>query len=230
MKKLREKPLIRRTLKSVQYLFLIIIGYVIIMLIGHFIPSQRHSHQNHTDESIEIYLISNGVHTDFVLPTKTAHMDWTTIFNPRDNPQHIENQWISIGWGDRNFYLNTPTWADLTASTAFYALSGLSQSAMHVSYEPDITVNHCQKCRKIRIDSAQYQQIIAHILSSLPHTAQQTAIQNAHYYNNDAFYPAVGSYNLFYTCNTWVNNGLKKANIKTALWTVTDFGTLKSRE
>jgi hypothetical protein len=44
------------------------------------------------------------------------------------------------------------------------------------------------------------------------------------YGKHAAFYEAKGSYNLFYTCNTWANQALKAANQKAALWTVLDKG------
>ena len=44
------------------------------------------------------------------------------------------------------------------------------------------------------------------------------------YGENDAFYEAVGSYNLFYTCNTWTNNALKAMHTDAALWTITEQG------
>ncbi|HXU27639.1 MAG TPA: DUF2459 domain-containing protein, partial [Bacteroidia bacterium] len=37
--------------------------------------------------------------------------------------------------------------------------------------------------------------------------------------DNDSFYEAVGVYGLFYTCNTWANNGLKYCGQKACLWT-----------
>ncbi|AWY19173.1 DUF2459 domain-containing protein [Moraxella bovis] len=140
----------------------------------------------------------------------------------------MADNWVSIGWGDRDFYLNTPTWADLQADTAFNALFGLSTSVLHVSFEPDKTVQTCQKCRKITLTPHQYQGIIAHIRATLP-AERPFAISNARYWHNDAFYPAVGSYNAFYTCNSWVNHGFQKADVKTALWTVLDIGVIKER-
>ena len=49
---------------------------------------------------------------------------------------------------------------------------------------------------------------------------------DAVYGNHDIFYEAKGSYNLFYTCNTWTNSALKAANQKASLWTVYDKGIL----
>ncbi|MFM7854609.1 MAG: DUF2459 domain-containing protein [Flammeovirgaceae bacterium] len=47
------------------------------------------------------------------------------------------------------------------------------------------------------------------------------------YWDNDSFYEAKGTYNLFFTCNTWVNEGLKKAGLKACLWTPFDSGLLR---
>ena len=44
------------------------------------------------------------------------------------------------------------------------------------------------------------------------------------YGNDDAFYEANGTYNLFKTCNTWANNGLKACEKKAALWTPFESG------
>lgn len=230
MKLLKTPYFPRLTLKLLKYWVIFIVIYMTIMSLAHFIPNQFNHHTlNQYDSNIDIYIVSNGVHSDFILPTQTAHIDWTHIFNPHDTLNKTADTWISIGWGDRAFYLNTPTWADLTAKNAFNALSGLSDSAIHISYEPYQHIEMCQKCRKITISTAQYKTIIEHIRSSLPHATQQMTIANIHYWQNDAFYPAIGSYNLFYTCNTWVNNGLKKANIKTALWAILDFSVIHKR-
>jgi len=52
-------------------------------------------------------------------------------------------------------------------------------------------------------------------------------IEGYSYGSNDAFYEAKGSFSCFKTCNTWTNQTLKKAEIKTAIWTPFDSGILK---
>ena len=42
------------------------------------------------------------------------------------------------------------------------------------------------------------------------------------YGKSDKFYEANGTYNLFYTCNTWTNNSLKSAGLKACAWTLFD--------
>lgn len=215
-------------LKSIAYFIATLLIYGVLMSCATFLPSQMREHTlAHDEPSVEIYVVSNGVHADFVLPTTTGDVDWTVVFDPADTKNGKADNWLAVGWGDREFYLNTPNWSDLTAKTALKALSGFSTSAIHVSYEPDELVKNCTKCRHIRLSHAQYQRISEHIRASLPSSNRQTPIAHAHYWDNDAFYPAQGSYNAFYTCNSWVNNGLKKAGVKTALWTVTDTGLIQ---
>ncbi|MCU0952833.1 MAG: DUF2459 domain-containing protein [Burkholderiaceae bacterium] len=88
---------------------------------------------------VPVYLRTNGVHADLVLPVQAPH-DFTHLF-PRAalidlarEPSLLPFNWIAFGWGDRGFYLNTPTWADLDAVTAWRALTAQGPSAMHVEY------------------------------------------------------------------------------------------------
>ena len=46
--------------------------------------------------------------------------------------------YISIGWGDKGFYLDTPTWAELKLSTALIAGFGLGNAALHITYYDEI--------------------------------------------------------------------------------------------
>lgn len=182
-----------------------------------------------SDDNVSIYLWSNGVHTDFVVPTVSDHQDWSAIFSPSDVKDGQARAWTAIGWGDKGFYLNTPTWAELKASTALKAVSGTSSSAMHVTFYDENQVANCQNCAKLSITPAQYQKLIAHIKNDITWQNGQAHVidTTAQYGETDAFYEAQGSYFLFYTCNTWVNEGLKAMGVPSALWTITDKGILR---
>lgn len=177
-------------------------------------------------DDVTIYLLSNGVHTDFVVPTTTAQKDWSATFRPELVRDGVRRDWLAIGWGDKGFYLNTPTWAELKASTALWAVSGFSSSAIHTTYYDEQALTACDKCAKITISQAQYQTLIEHIEEALDtKNAQPIFITtDAVYGDSDAFYEGQGSYFLTYTCNTWVNVGLQKMGLPAALWTVTDTG------
>ena len=175
-----------------------------------------------------IYILSNGVHTDIVVPTSSSLINWSEYI-PYENTSSKtpELGLLAFGWGDKGFYLNTPTWADLTFSTAFKAATGLSTSAMHCTYYKSLKKS--DNCIPLNISPSQYQQLISYILESflLDANSKPVHIPNNYYGTNDAFYEGVGTYSLFYTCNTWANQALKAADQKACLWTLFDFSILK---
>lgn len=176
-------------------------------------------------KSIPIYILSNGVHTDIVVPLKNEIKDWSqdiSYLNTKAKDSTRKN--LAFGWGDRGFYLDTPTWADLKVSTALNAITGLSLSAMHVTFYGDLKEDAL--CKKILISTSQYEKLIHYFESIflLNSKGKKQQIGNHSYGLHDAFYEAKGSYNLFYTCNTWANQALKSAHQKSALWTVFDKG------
>jgi hypothetical protein len=61
---------------------------------------------------IAIYACDNGIHTDLVLPIAAAGIDWRQLLRPPMDAGTMAPSHVSIGWGSRDFYINTPTWAD----------------------------------------------------------------------------------------------------------------------
>jgi len=79
------------------------------------------------------------------------------------------------------------------------------------------------------IDSVQYQTLIDFVKSSLEYSVENQPIvirTNAQYGDSDAFYEAKGAYSMFYSCNTWTNEALKKANMPAGIWATLDKGIL----
>jgi uncharacterized protein (TIGR02117 family) len=173
------------------------------------------------ENGVEIFISSNGVHTDVIVPVKNSEKDWTMKIHPEDfKPSLLPFQYLSFGWGDRRFYLNTPTWADLKASTALNALFMGGATVMHVSYLNRRPVLD-KYTRSVHLSGKQYQDLIKYIEGSFKTDAagNYLLVKGYHYTNsNDNFYEARGSYYFFRTCNTWTNSALKHAGVKTALW------------
>ena len=178
---------------------------------------------------IDIYVRTNGVHTDVVLPAQSSERDWYQTI-PAADLHRIEGQteYISFGWGDKGFYLDTPTWADLKFSTALIAATGLGSTAMHL--EAVAKPQESESIRKVRISPAQLQALIAHIDRSFEYDAQGKIIKintTANYNDHDAFYEAKGRYSIFTTCNEWTRDGLSKAGIRTSVFTPMDNGVMQ---
>ncbi|WP_345162176.1 TIGR02117 family protein [Nibribacter koreensis] len=204
------------------YVFLSICAFVLVYFLVAFILSRWGvDKEPQTRQEVTMYILTNGVHTDLVVPVKHELFDWNKFINYQHTKgKDSTHNWVAFGWGDKGFYLETPTWADLKVSTAFKAATGLSNSAIHATFYKDM--QESADCKRIQISVQQYNRLIKFIKTRFDLDAKGKPIHiqtNANYGLNDAFYEAKGSYNLFYTCNTWANNGLKASGQKASIWT-----------
>lgn len=221
--------IIKKLLKYTAIFVLSLMTYLLIVTLLSFISVNEDLVEN--QKEIPIYILTNGVHTDIVLPLKSEHYDWTNkLKSEHTKAKDSTYQYVALGWGDKGFYLVTPTWADLKASTAIKAASGLSTSAMHVTFYKHLKEN--QSCKKIQISVESYKKLITFINESFQtKSGEFLKIEtDAVYGKHDVFYEANGSYSLFYTCNSWANQALKAANQKAALHTLTDTGIFRHYE
>lgn len=218
------KTILMYILKVLGIILGIVIIYVILGLLIPYIPvSAKDDGQK---KEIPIYIYTNGVHTDIVMPVKNDLQDWSRkIPFANTKSKKTDYQYIGIGWGDKGFYLDTPTWADLKFSTAIKAAFWLSDSAMHCTYYD--TMKEGDDCKMIMISRNQYQNLVKFVEDKFDRNQNGNFMlipTDAVYGDNDAFYDAKGTYSFLYTCNTWSNNALKAAGQKAALWTPSDFG------
>ena len=179
------------------------------------------------EKPIAIYIKTNGVHTDIVVPVNNSVKDWRDqIKFEHTRSKDTTYQFIGFGWGDKGFYLNTPQWSDLKVSTALNAAFYLGTSAMHATFYKNLNEN--KNCFKVYISAENYKMLTTYIENSFQQNANgNTILINAPTYgDHDSFYEANGRYSLFYTCNSWANQALKSANQKAAFWTLTDTGIL----
>lgn len=221
--------IIKKLLKYLAIFILSLLTYLLIVTLLSFVSVNEDFAEN--QQEIPIYILTNGVHTDVVLPIKNEHYDWSNQLKfEHTKSKDTTYQYVAFGWGDKGFYLETPTWADLKASTALKAATGLSSSAMHVTFYKHLKEN--KSCKKIQISLENYQNLIAFINESFQ-TKSRDFLKietDAVYGKHDVFYEAKGSYSLFYTCNSWANQALKAANQKAALWTISDSGIFRHYE
>lgn len=133
--------------------------------------------------------------------------------------QDTSMRYLGFGWGDKEFYLETPTWADLKFKTAIQAVFGSGSAAIHTTFYPMVAAG--PDCIKINLSKAQYLKLICYIDRSFLKDGAGNYIRIGvpGYGYHDAFYDAKGRYSLFYTCNTWTNDGLKICRQRACLWT-----------
>ncbi|BEV03974.1 TIGR02117 family protein [Chryseobacterium gambrini] len=206
----------------------IIVGIVVLYVaLGYFLPFIEVSAKDDGQKKeIPVYIYTNGVHTDIVMPVKNEIQDWSTkIPFSNTKSKSTDYNYVGVGWGDKGFYLDTPTWADLKFSTAFKAAFWLSESAMHCTFYK--TMKEGDDCKKIMISKDQYKKLVDFVDAKFDKNQNgnyNLVPTNAVYGNDDAFYDAQGKYSFLNTCNTWANDALKAADQKAAFWTPSGYG------
>jgi uncharacterized protein (TIGR02117 family) len=209
------------------YTFGVLFGLILLYLLASYVLSRISVNRNQmsSDNDIEIYILTNGVHTDIVMPVKSNEIDWSKLIKFENTlSKDTLMKYIAFGWGDKGFYLETPNWSDLKASVAFKAMFYLGKSAMHTTFYKEM--NESETCVKIKVSKAEYARLMQYLLEGFQKDSSEGVIHiKGHSYGeNDAFYEAKGVYGLFNTCNTWTNNGLKYCGQKACLWTPFDKG------
>ncbi|MBT6274741.1 MAG: TIGR02117 family protein [Chromatiales bacterium] len=186
-------------------------------------PANREAPPPPAESSVTIYLVSNGVHVDFVLPVNHHDVTWTRQFPFSDFKDAPENaEWVAVGWGDREFYLHTRRWSDLTIARAFGAVSGSHGALLHVTYLKGAWLR--SPLWKVQLSPGQYQRLAAYVrdTASLDHNGVAVAAA-AGYGRIDAFFEAAGQYSPLNTCNAWVGQGLREAGVTVSRWTPFDW-------
>lgn len=171
---------------------------------------------------IIVFVSSNGVHTGIGLPLVTDAMDWRPLVpagHLRDPA--IAATHIVIGYGHRDFYLNTPSWGQLSLATAADAAFGNGPALLHVAHlagpaeGPDLWA--------ITLTADQYRRLAGHVASHFSRDAGGATIPliGRGYGPHDVFYEATGGFDAIYNCNEWTGRALRVAGVRMGVWTPT---------
>ena len=189
---------------------------------GSSIPRNRDWRE--TPGGVEIMIESNGVHTGIIMPLVTPQKDWRKDFPSSDlTASYDPYTHVSVSWGERQVFLETPTWADLSPITVLRVIGIGGDGLLHVAHY--VRPAPGDNIRPLRISVTEYVRLIARIEASLPSFA--TRQRHRGYDVNDVFYDAPGRYTAHNTCNQWTSNTLAAAGIRTGWWTPFAGGVMK---
>lgn len=220
---LKKKRKILLTIISLPILLSItIFVYGVMTILGGIIPINT---GRVTPEKGEIiYLLNNGYHVALALPRDSC--PYSEVF---DIPLNLSKDggFFYFGWGDRQFYLGTPTVRNINWSMAIKALFIPSPSVLEVLFIHNILpdqpgVSSILVTENELSDLYKYIQKSFMDTKSLPEQISPEYIDQAFY--GSIFFEAGGFYSLFYTCNNWTSNILKQAGLDTHLWTPSTWG------
>ncbi|MDX6189898.1 TIGR02117 family protein [Flavobacterium sp. Fl-318] len=215
----------KKALKILLKSILFFLGFVLLYIATAFVLSKiTVDKEPDTKPEVQIFILTNGVHTDIVMPVKNDQIDWSQQVQFKNTKAADSTyNYIAMGWGDKGFYLETPDWSDLRASVALKAATGLGKTAIHTTYYRQMKLG--DDCKSMMISKEQYSRLIAYVTASFQKDSSGNFIPiktDANYSRTDAFYEANGSYSLTHTCNTWANNALKASGQKCCFWTPMD--------
>ena len=192
---------------------LIVAGYGAAGMIGGTIPTNADWRE--PAQGVPIWIEDNGVHTDIVMPKVAAGVDWRDLAKPGDiaDPRYAAFDHVAIGWGERAFFLDTPTWWDVRPRTIIAAAVGSDATLLHVEHVPRPVVSN--DVRMIRLTPEQYRRLADFISTSV--------VTGGRHYRGyagyDVFYEARGHYDAVRTCNDWTGDALRHAGVRIGAWT-----------
>ncbi|MFN2431030.1 MAG: DUF2459 domain-containing protein [Cryomorphaceae bacterium] len=213
--------IMRKILKGIVILVMIPLSYLLISLALSLVTVNTEGGEAPSNKSI--YLTTNGVHLGIVMPKQ--HLDSMLLSGLKRDP---DDAYFAFGWGDENFYLNTPTWADLTFRNAFHALFFKSSTLVHVTRYRQVQEDWIE----VKLSETELEKLNTYVLETyaLSEHGEKVILENQGYTTRDEFYKATGNYSFLKTCNTWVNTGFKRSGLKACYWTPFDFALIGKYE
>jgi uncharacterized protein (TIGR02117 family) len=167
---------------------------------------------------VDVYLVTNGVHVSVWLPTTRPERDWSRWLPPEVPAR--PGGYVAFGWGDHDFYLEVPTWDDLTAGVALRGAFWPTRSAMRATAYtgPPIAGEHVHR---VSLNPERYRSLVEFVERGFERNGSGEPILLAApgYGATDRFFEGRGRYHLFQTCNTWANGAVKAMGQRAALWT-----------
>jgi uncharacterized protein (TIGR02117 family) len=187
--------------------------YAVAGLVGGAIPANRGWRP--PAQGVTIFVETNGVHTGIVVPKVAAGVDWRPLARPEHlrDPRYARYDHLSFGWGERTFYLETPTWWDVKPGTVLAAMIGSERTLVHLDHVPRPRAE--PEVRPIVLTEAQYRRLAAFLSASVAPGGERLP----GYFGYDAFYAAKGRYSGLRTCNEWTGAALRHAGVRVGAWT-----------
>jgi uncharacterized protein (TIGR02117 family) len=220
-------PLIRRAgriaRRALAWFALAIGLFMLAAWVGSSIPRNA-AWREPDDGGVTILIETNGVHTALVLPLVTPIKDWRRDFPAKDlaAPARPYTH-VSVSWGEREVFLDTPTWWDLSPVTAARVAGLGGDGLLHVSLY--VRPAPASYIRPLRLRDAEYSALVDVVSRQLGR--DWPGPSHPGYGRSDVFYDTGGRYTVTRTCNQWTSDMLAAAGVRTGWWTPFAGGVMK---
>jgi len=153
--------------------------------------------------NINLFVVKDNIHSDFIFESKY----WKGLFD-------TNKKYVIIGWGDRKIFLETSSWDKLKPINFIKAFFGLNPSIIRIEYVDELPIN--KKIKKYKINKSQLSILRNYVLVSFKSFKKIKKLKT--YYQKGDFYSSSLRYSCIYTCNNWVNIGLRKIGLSNKVW------------
>jgi len=204
-----------------RFLITFILAVKFILTVGYLTPRQWGKVSTQPC-AFTIYVGGNNVHTNLIVPVRTSEFDWSDELNLAEIGHHRSNDYhfLSFGWGDKRFYLNTHSLSDVNVGTTLRALLLPTETVIHIQGHFSVPPSRPDyQVKALKVSRQDYLNLSKFLVSYLARDNQgePILIQKSHRYSG-SFYRAKGSYSVFQTCNDWTALGLRSAQVNTPVW------------
>lgn len=160
------------------------------------------------DSEKVIYLVKIRWHTGIIF--KIDQVDTTVWKLIKDFKEY---DYVDVGWGDEAFYqapgfdLDLAIKALFTKTSSTLRVSGFNRSINSYLQNTDYA-------ERLILSESEYHRLCVYIQAAYSLKKNNPVILSEHFGGAVKFYKAVGYYDVFNTCNTWIAKGLNAAGIK----------------
>jgi len=202
--------------RTILFFIISILLYFFISFSLLFISPSTYKLPESSNNNCTIYLFYDLAHTEIIFKG-------TDLTEKVTLPLHyyisdIKEGYIAFSYGDKSFMLHTPKWSDIQLPLAI--------AALFINTPAVIRIGHYRNIRKDKsVIPLQLTKKSCHLLQE---TVMKSFAQKEHkllaIYFPDIpayiyYFQAQKPYNLFYTCNTWTGDMLRRASLPVSYWT-----------
>lgn len=164
------------------------------------------TYQEAPGDGVTIWLIAASWHTEIVLAVHAMHDPLRAV-----TPDFPGVQYLSFGWGERNYYMaRAPTAGD--AMSALFP--GPAVLLVTPLYRPPRESRANAQVFELNLSTAGLDRLSSYLWAAFEKSGDGTPRRLAAGPEpGSVFYAATGTYSATYTCNTWTAEGLRIAGV-----------------
>ena len=155
---------------------------------------------------VTIYVIAAGWHTEIGLPVDSTHDPLRAVA-----PDFPDAQYLSFGWGERNYYMaRAPTSGDAVSAL----FPGPAVLLVTPLYRPPRVSRASAQVFELNLSTAGLDRLSSYLWAAFEKSGNGTLRRLASGPGpGSMFYAATGTYSSTYTCNTWTAEGLRVGGV-----------------